>query len=279
MNYTQQVNIVWSKQDKSYTSWDIDIFINPSIYVENEIVSANTSNLLYGLNEANNKAEKYIEQKIKTADSRNRNASTKDMILEQGDFIKGINAEEKEDEEKENIKYLYLRNILQNGSVSKEYLGSDANSDCTPLDTDVSMILNSEGTIREKMNKTVAADYGPIWFVLKNNESDNRFITTRTSYETEDAKRDMSKMEVFLTGGEDHYGIRTGFASSEINYIVMENYNHACNYTTDVYNLNGEIVYQVPNAYRDVHNLGNGTLLVRNQSTDEFEFVNLNNDK
>lgn len=171
------------------------------------------------------KAKKYIEQKIKTADSRNRNASTKDMTLEQGDFIKGINAEEKEDEEKENIKYLYLRNILQNGSVSKEYLGSDANSDCTPLDTDVSMILNSEGTIREKMNKTVAADYGPIWFVLKNNESDNRFITTRTSYETENAKRDMSKMEVFLTGGEDHYGIRTGFASSEINYIVMENYN------------------------------------------------------
>lgn len=62
-------------------------------------------------------------------------------------------------------------------------------------------------------------------------------------------------------------------------YVVMENYNHACNYTTDIYNLNGEIVYQVPNAYRDVYNLGNGTLLVRNQSTDEFEFVNLNNDK
>lgn len=34
-------------------------------------------------------------------------------------------------------------------------------------------------------------------------------------------------MEVFYTGvlGEDHYGIRTGFASSEINYIVMENYD------------------------------------------------------
>ena len=167
-------------------------------------------------------AKKYIEQKIKTADSRNRNASTKDMTLEQGDFIKGINTEEKKEK---NIKYLYLRNILQNGSVSKEYLGSDATSDCTPLDTDVSMILNSEGTIREKMNKTVAAGYGPIWFVLKNNESDNRFITTRTSYEREDAKRDMSKMEVFLTGGGDHYGIRTGFASSEINYIVMEDYD------------------------------------------------------
>ena len=34
-------------------------------------------------------------------------------------------------------------------------------------------------------------------------------------------------MEVFYTGvsGQDHYGIRTGFASSEINYIVMDNYD------------------------------------------------------
>ena len=160
-------------------------------------------------------AKKYIEQKIKTADSRNRNASTKDMTLEQGDFIKGI----------EDIKY--LGNILQNGSVSKEYLGSDATSDGTPLDTDISMIMSSEGTINEKIKKTAAHGYGRnggIWFVLKN---DDRFVNTRTSRETENAKRDMSKIEVFYTGavGQDHHGIRTGFASSEINYIVMENYN------------------------------------------------------
>ena len=157
-------------------------------------------------------AKKYIEQKIKTADLRNRNASTKDMILEQGDFIKGI----------DDIKH--LGNILQNGSVSKEYLGSDATSDGTPLDTDISMIMSSEGTINEKIQKTLAKTYGDIWFVLKN---DDRFVNTRTIGETEDAKRDMSKIEVFHTGvaGQDHHGIRTGFASSEINYIVMENYN------------------------------------------------------
>ena len=157
-------------------------------------------------------AKKYIEQKIKTADLRNRNASTKDMILEQGDFIKGI----------DDIKH--LGNILQNGSVSKEYLGSDATSDGTPLDTDISMIMSSEGTINEKIQKTLAKTYGDIWFVLKN---DDRFVNTRTIGETEDAKRDMSKIEVFHTGvaGQDHHGIRTGCASSEINYIVMENYN------------------------------------------------------
>ena len=157
-------------------------------------------------------AKEYIERKVKTADSRNRNASSSDMILEQGDFIKGIG----------DIKY--LRNILQNGSVSKEFLGSSASSDNTPLDTDISMIMSSDGTISEKMNATAASSYGPIWFVLKN---DDRFITTRTSSEIFEAKRDMSKMEVFYTGvlGPGHYGIRTGFASSEINYIVMDNYD------------------------------------------------------
>lgn len=157
-------------------------------------------------------AKDYIQSKIVNADSRNRSASNSDMVLNQGDFIKGIG----------NIKY--LKNILQNGSVSKEYLGSSAGSDATPLDTDISMILSSNGTISEKINSTAAKDYGPIWFVLKN---DDRFVTTRTNSKTLDVKRDMSKMEVFYTGalGKDHYGIRTGFASSEINYIVMENYD------------------------------------------------------
>ena len=157
-------------------------------------------------------AKEFIEQKVKIADSRNRHASNSDMILEQGDFIKGIG----------DIKY--LRNILQNGSVSKEYLGSSAGSDATPLDTDISMIMSSDGTISEKIGATAASSYGPIWFVLKN---DDRFTITRTSSETLEAKRDMSKMEVFYTGvlGQGHYGIRTGFASSEINYIVMENYD------------------------------------------------------
>ena len=157
-------------------------------------------------------AKEYIDKKVKTADARNREAAKKDMTLEKGDFIKGIG------------EVRYLRNILQNGSVSKEYLGSSATSDATPLDTDLSMILSEEGTTREKIDSTAAKGYGPIWFVLKN---DDRFMTTRTKGENLEAKRDMSKLEVFYTGvlGDGHYGIRTGFASSEINYIVMEKYD------------------------------------------------------
>ncbi len=156
-------------------------------------------------------AKYYIHTKVDTANSRNRESAKNDMTLEQGDFIKGIGS----------IKYLH--NILQNGSVSKEFLGSSAGSDLTPLDTDISMIL-SDGTIWEKMARTAASKYGPIWFVLKN---DGRFNITRTKEETVEQSKDISKMETFYTGvlGSDHYGIRTGFASSEINYIVMEDYD------------------------------------------------------
>lgn len=160
-------------------------------------------------------AKEYINKKVKTADSRNRNASNSDMVLEQGDFIKGIGD------------ITYLRNILQNGSLARDYLSANAGSDMTPLDNDVSMIISSEGTTSDKMKTTTAYTYGPIWFILKN---DDRFIITRTSSGRLETKRDLSKMEVFYTGvhkydNQENYGIRTGFASSEINYIVMENYD------------------------------------------------------
>lgn len=188
------------------------------------------------------RAKSYINQKIRTADARNRNACSSEMILEQGDFIKGIGD------------ITYLRNILQNGSVSKEYLVFSAGSDATPLDTDVSMITESDGTIKDKFSKTAANDYGPIWFVLKN---DDRFITTRTGSESFDVKNDISKMEVFYTGvlGSGHYGIRTGFASSEINYIVMDSYDPrvgleiAMNgFYIPIANKEGQIVF-TPNDY------------------------------
>ena len=154
-------------------------------------------------------AKEYISSKVKNADVRNRAAAQTPMVLSQGDFIKGIG----------NI--TYLRNILQNGSVSKEYLGSNIDSDSTPLDTDISMIISSEGRIRDKIESTNANGYGPIFLVLKNND---RFSITRTKDGDLPTKADPEKIEAFYTGalGEDHYGIRTGFASSEIDYIVME---------------------------------------------------------
>ena len=153
--------------------------------------------------------KEYIKKQITTADLRNREEAKSDMVLNKGDFIKGIGDT------------TYLGNILQNGSVAGEYLGADARSDKTPLDTDISIIPYSDEPINVQMAGLAAKYYGPIWFILRN---DDRFVTTRDKDETFPITRDRSKMEVFYTGvcGEDHYGIRTGFASSEINYIMSD---------------------------------------------------------
>lgn len=157
-------------------------------------------------------AKSYIQTSITNADARSRSLAQSGITLNRGDFVKGIG----------DIRY--LGNILQNGSVSKEYLGSSADSDSTPLDTDVTMILEEEGTIGDKINNSISASYGPIWFVIKN---DSRFITTRTDSESLDVRNNLSKLEVFYTGvlDDSHYGIRTGFASSDIDYIVVEKYD------------------------------------------------------
>ena len=182
-------------------------------------------------------ARKYIEEKTIKADSRNRDAACFDMKLEIGDFVKGIRD------------ISYLGSILQNGSVAKEFLGSSAKSDRTPLDTDLSCILSDEGSVSATLKNTAAGGYGPIWFVLKR---DDRFITTRTHDGVKEDKKDRDKLEVFHTGalGEGHYGIRTGFASSEINYIIVEKYDPrvgleiAMNgFYIPVADMNGKIVF------------------------------------
>lgn len=158
------------------------------------------------------KVKSYIGKKMQTADEKNRLNSNYKLLPEEGDFVKGIG----------DIKY--LGDILQNGSISKEYLGGCSVSDSTPLDTDISIIAQTEDK-STAINHTAAKMYGPIYLILKN---DDRFVTTRNDKETFECKRNISKMEVFHTGvlGIDHYGIRTGFASSEIDYIVMDNYDN-----------------------------------------------------
>lgn len=154
--------------------------------------------------------EKTMDDSINKANNKNRERIRKNKeILETGDFIKGIG----------DIKY--LSNILQNGSVAKEYLGSDAGSDSTPLDTDVTMI-NKHLRISDTISSSYSRSWGPIWLILKN---DDRFILTRDKNGEITSPKNindiMNKLEVFKTSvGDDTYGIRTAFASSNIDYIV-----------------------------------------------------------
>lgn len=153
----------------------------------------------------------YMKECVLYADFKNRVISQKEMELEVEDFLKGIG----------DIKY--LKNILQNGSVAKEFLGASSQSDSTPLDTDVSRILEKGKTIQETIAKTISRTYGPIWIVLKNND---RFIITREdeeeAHQKTNIKPDLSKLEAFQTLQRGHYGIRTGFASTEIDYFIIE---------------------------------------------------------
>lgn len=153
----------------------------------------------------------YCAQKIESSDKKNRVASNSEFKIQKGDLVKGVG----------NIEYLNM--ILQNGSVSKEFLGESATSDATPLDTDLSMCLHSFETPEKALLNINAGFYGPIFFVLKNDE---KFYITRNSdgNEKKSSAKDLSKLELFYTGvnGLDHYGIRTGFSSSDIDYVLVK---------------------------------------------------------
>ena len=183
-------------------------------------------------------AKEYIEAKIKIADARNREAAKKTMVLEKGDLIEGIGD------------YFCLESILQNGCVAGEFLGAKGKSDSTHLTADFSMITSSEGTNERKINASPSArTYGRIWIVLKN---DGRFKITKTDEETIDTKWDKNKVETYYAYacGKDHYGIRTGIASSEINYIMVDNYHPRIGFEIakngfyiPVVNVNGEVLF------------------------------------
>ena len=162
--------------------------------------------------------KKYQQSKLKERENFHKSISSKGSIkLQKNDLIKGI----------KNSKY--LANILSNGSLCGEFLGDSAGSDCTPLDTDLSLIEDNFATNEEAIKSTPSYGYGSTFLVLK---SDSRFNLTRTN--SEDGKpsnRKEHRPELFQTGflGKSHYGIRTGFASSDIDYILTsENPKRIC---------------------------------------------------
>ena len=157
-------------------------------------------------------AKDFIESKFQQAQFRNIQASKHDMTLDKGDFVKGIQ------------KITYLPSILESGCRAREFLRADSDSDLTPLDTDISIILDNEGTIKEKIERTVAHENGPIYLAIK---PDDDFIITRDDDGEKNITNDMTKIEVFKTGvrGKDHYGIEVGFPSTKITSLMLENYD------------------------------------------------------
>jgi len=129
------------------------------------------------------------------------------LELKSGDFLKGVNAN-------------FIGNILQNGSVAKEFLGESSDSDSTPLDTDISLVTpeDAEGGLANVIKSSLANGYGEIMFALK-----DRGQYQRTTL-GQPAHAESGKMELFQTGvlGSRHYGIRTGFAATEIDFMIVK---------------------------------------------------------
>ena len=193
--------------------------------------------------------EEYSDKKIKEAEARNIKVGNQKYIeVKKGDFIKGLVNDEK-------LFYSQLQNILQNGSVCKEFLGNDATSDTTPLDTDLSKLKFTPKSMIEIFSdfNFEANCYGPVWIIIKN---DNRF-----NYSQITGKYIKDKLEVFKTLTETHYGVRTGFASSDIDCFVVDiekvnlqriEYEIVMNgFYIPIVNMNGKIIFK-PNQYEEI---------------------------
>lgn len=144
------------------------------------------------------------------------------LSADPGDLIKGIDIN-------------YLKNILQNGSVAKEFLGAGADSDGTPYDTDVCRILESDivtaseakSQLAAVINSTPAKSYGSLLFVIKDR---GQFKITGS---TDRVQFEPGKYELFNTAvidRERHYGIRTGIATTEIDFMIWQGSTTATEY-------------------------------------------------
>ena len=187
-------------------------------------------------------AERYMDDAVKKADTRNRKTAeylttTSDPKLQPGDLVKGMGGTR-------GSGIRYLSYLFQNGSISKEYLGDSSRSDTTPLDTDLSVVLNYSGdtrTIDHAISSMLADGYGcGLWSVLRSDEAtgEDRFIITRRDkreagqdiYDPDNDpdsrhKREATtKLEAFATGvdGYGHYGIRTGFGMNTVDFFVSD---------------------------------------------------------
>lgn len=146
----------------------------------------------------------YIQKTKESAHQ--RNLSQTDFSLHPGDLVKGVLSEN-------------LGNILNFGCVAGEYLGSDAKSDSTPFDTDT---IKSDSVYQPNEITSVGLKgYGDLFIVIKDRGQ------LQNTTDIQNPTYDSSKLEIFYSQvqGANHFGIRTGFPSSEIDFLVATDTN------------------------------------------------------
>lgn len=170
-------------------------------------------------------AKEIMEKSREKADERNTEFSKRESInIEVGDFIKGIENTE------------YFPSMLQRGILAKDFLGGNAMSDVTPLDTDVEKVLKKG----EKLKDTIASlSHAPVYCSSNTDGkklgkimlvfSKDNFIETRNQNDEvskeniELLEQDSSKKEV-CHNFDTAYGISMGIGSENIKCIIADKY-------------------------------------------------------
>lgn len=191
----------------------------------------------------------YMDNRLEESNKRHRELAKQKVNLQEGDLVKGVKGATG-----------ILQDLFEEGVRAGEFLGVDSHSDATPLDADFSLILpkNNGTNSYEIIRNTASSGYGNFFVVLKNSPEKMEF--TRTNQSTNIESESMSidsidkrnnpeqirsriqnrannsyankRLEVFASNavGEDHYGIRTGIGSMDIDYIVVEQWDKKIGY-------------------------------------------------
>ncbi len=202
-----------------YTEWKTSLKVAPG-----QSVSARVAEMFFkplGITSLQEVIQR-MDQKKQSADARSRalvaQAKNGELTIQGEDLLKAVNE-------------AYITEIIQNGSVAKEYLGSGAATDATPCDTDLSRVTPADaqlGLTGAIMN-SIAKDqtYGKLLFVLR---PDDRLLQTTSKQTPEEvralARKESGKQELFRTAvldQERHVGIRTGFPVTDVQFMIMRN--------------------------------------------------------
>ncbi len=140
------------------------------------------------------------------------------LKINTGDLLKGTKLGEDSDSGARGQEMLFISNILENGSVAKEFLGADAGSDQTPFDTDVSRVNEEDaaGGFKNAIDNSMATGYGSLLFCLKDR---GQFQFTARDIKNKPSE---DKWELFTINSNRHYGIRTGFPATEIDFMIAK---------------------------------------------------------
>jgi hypothetical protein len=158
-------------------------------------------------------ALKYYDNLRVQTDARNKELAASGRInLSPDDLAKGV-------------QFNFFDNNLDRGIMGAEFVGAESIAakekskagDLTPWDTDLIRVGNTN--ISEIPENSKISGYGEVFLIVKDRGQFNKNEVGKPLGDDQD------KLELFQTGviGDDHYGVRTGFGSTEIDTILVKN--------------------------------------------------------